>query len=295
MQSTFGRVLLPMLAALALATQGPPATDIFVAELVLGAGEPRVGTPRNVTRRPGYDNQPAFLPDGRAFLYTSVRDDGQADIYRYDLAADSSARITVTTESEYSATPLPGGGFAVVRVEKDSTQRLWRFDAAGENPTLVLERVQPVGYFAFGDDHTLGLFVLGRPTSFQVADTRTGRADPIATDIGRTIQKVPGKRAVTFVRRLSEAEWWITEFDLDTRVANPLVRTLEGVDLYTWTPAGTLLAGSGSKIYRLSLGATWVELADLAGAGLTSITRLAVSPAGDRLAIVALPTTGDSR
>ncbi len=284
-----------MLAALALVSQGPPATDIFVAELVLGAGGPRVGTPRNVTRRPGYDNQPAFLPDGRAFLYTSVRDDGQADIYRYDLAADSSTRVTVTTESEYSATPLPGGGFAVVRVEPDSTQRVWRFDAAGQNPVLVLERVKPVGYFAFGDDHTLGMFVLGRPASFQVADTRTGRADTIAVDSGRTIQKGPGKRAVSFVRRLSATEWWITTFDLDTRVLNPLVQTLADVDLYTWTPAGTLLAASGSKIYRLSMASTWVELADLAKAGLTSITRLAVSPAGDRIAIVALPTTGDSR
>jgi len=284
-----------MLAALALTTQGPPATDIFVADLVPGAGGPRVGTPHNATRRPGYDNQPAFLPDGRAFLYTSVREDGQADIYRYDLAADSSVRVTVTTESEYSATPLPAGGFAVVRVEKDSTQRLWRFDAAGQNPVLVLEHVKPVGYFAYGDDHTLGLFVLGRPASFQIADTRTGRADTIVADIGRTIQKVPGKRAVSFVRRLSDIEWWITEFDLDTKVLRPLVRTLDGVDLYTWTPTGTLLAGSGSKIYRLSIAGTWVELADLAGAGLTSITRLAVSPSGDRLAIVALPNTGDSR
>ena len=291
MQSTFGGVLLPTLAALVIAQV--PATDIFVAELKLGAGA-RVGAPRNVTRRPGYDNQPSFLPDGRSFLYTSIREDAQADIYRYDPAADSSVRVTTTPESEYSPTPL-AIGFAVVRVERDSTQRLWRFDASGSTPTLVLEHVKPVGYFAFGDDHTLGLFVLGRPASFQVADTRTGRADTVVSNIGRTIQKIPGRHAVSFVRRVSDTEWWITAYHLDDRVQHPVVRTLEGVDLYTWTPAGSLLAGKGSKLYQWTSGADWVEIADLAAAGITSITRLAVSPAGDRLAIVALPSTGDSR
>ena len=291
MQSTFGGVLLPTLAALVIAQV--PATDIFVAELTPGAAT-RVGAPRNVTRRPGYDNQPSFLPDGRSFLYTSIRADAQADIYRYDPAADSSVRVTTTPESEYSPTPL-ATGFAVVRVERDSTQRLWRFDASGSNPTLVLEHVKPVGYFAFGDDHTLGLFVLGRPASFQVADTRTGRADTVVANIGRTIQKIPGKRAVSFVRRVSDTEWWITAYHLDTRELHPVVRTIEGVDLYTWTPAGSLLAGKGSKLYHWTSGADWVEIADLTTAGISSITRLAVSPTGDRLAIVALPSTGDSR
>ena len=280
------------LAALAVALQAP-ATDIFVAELTL-TPTVRLGTPRNVTRRPGYDNQPSFLPDGRSFLYTSIREDAQADIYRHDPAADSGVRVTTTTESEYSPTPLTSGGFAVVRVERDSTQRLWRFDAAGQ-ASLVLERVKPVGYFAFGDEHTLGLFVLGRPASFQLADTRRGTADTIVADIGRTIQKIPGKHAISFVRRVSETEWWITAFDLDRRESTPLVRTLEGVDLYTWAPDGTLLAGRGTKLYRWSGGADWVEVADLAAAGLSSITRLAVSARGDRLAIVALPTAGDSR
>src|SRR5258708_16942898 len=48
-------------------------------------GRVSVGVPVNVTARPGYDNQPFFLPNGRAFLYTSIREDSQADIYRYDI------------------------------------------------------------------------------------------------------------------------------------------------------------------------------------------------------------------
>lgn len=285
--------VIALLAAFTLAAQAP-ATDVYVADLTLADGRLRVGTPRNATRRPGYDNQPAFLPDGRAFLYTSIHEDGQADIYRYDVAGDASVRITATAESEYSPTPLADGGFAVVRVESDSTQRVWRFDAAGGRAALVLEHVKPVGYFAFGDEHTLGLFVLGQPASFQVADTRSGRADTIAANIGRTVQKVPGRRAVSFVRRAENASW-ITVYDLDTRALTPVVRTPGEVDFYVWTPDGALLVGGGSRLWQWTSGTAWDEIADLAAAGLTSITRLAISPRGDRIAIVAVPSTGDAR
>jgi len=282
---------LTMVAAL----QGPPATDIYLADLTQDHGKLRVGVPRNVTRRSGYDNQPTFLPDGRAFLYTCVWDDGQADICRYDVITNRSARLMATLESEYSAAPLPDGGFAVVRVERDSTQRLWRFDSTGSNASLLLERVKPVGYFAFGDDQTVGLFVLGRPATLQVADLPTGRADTVAADIGRTIRKIPGRHAISYVHHVSNSEWWITAYDLDKRVATPIVRTLEGVDFYTWTATGALLAGGGSKLFAWTLGAAdWEEIADLAAAGLTSITRLAVSPRGDRIAIVAIPDAPDT-
>lgn len=279
----------------ATAVQGPPATDIYAADLTREGSTLRVGATRNVTHRAGYDNQPSFLPDGRSFLYTCAWDDGQTEICRYDLAARASTRVTRTGESEYSATPLAGGGFVVVRVERDSTQRLWGFDSTGSQATLLLERVKPVGYFAFGDDHTVGVFVLGRPATFQVANLLTGVVDTLASDIGRTIRAIPGRRAISFVRHVSETEWWITAYDLDTRALTPIVRTLEGIDTYAWTPDGTLLSGGGSKLFRWTPGAAdWEEIADLGPAGLTSISRLAVSPRGDRIAIVAIPDTPDT-
>jgi hypothetical protein len=279
------------LAALA-ALQGPPATDIYVAELHTRGGRVEVGAPVNAIHRPGYDNQPFFVPDGRSFLYTSVSD-GQADIWRYDIAAGRSTRVTETAESEYSPTPLPdGSGFSVVRVEADSTQRLWRFDWDGGHPTLVLADVKPVGYHAWGDAHIVSLFVLGQPPTLQVADIRAGTATPVASDIGRGVQRMPGSRpAVSFVQKgvPPDSAWSIAELDLTTRRIRPLVRTLPGVDQYAWTPEGTLLMAQGAKLYqwRATHGADWQEVADFAALGLENITRLAVSPRGDRLALVA--------
>src|SRR5688500_15393910 len=94
--------------------------DIYLAPIRMRDGWVAIGTPRNITNRAGYDNQPAFTADGKALLFTSRIDDAQTEIYRYYLRNRKTVRVTNTPESEYSATPLADGGFAVIRVEADS-------------------------------------------------------------------------------------------------------------------------------------------------------------------------------
>lgn len=279
------------------AAAGPPATDIYLADLRVGQGRVTVGTPVNVTNRPGYDNQPSFLPDGRSILYTSVRD-SQAEIYRYDIAQRRSTAVTNTPESEYSPTPLPNSvGFSVIRVEADSTQRLWAFDLDGTHARLVLDSIKPVGYHAWADDHTLVLFVLGSPPTLQIAHaaTPTARGTVLARDIGRSLQRIPNRPSVSFLQRDSVAGPSLQEVNVRTRQVTQLIKTPTGAEFFAWTPDGIVLTASGSKLYawdpqRGGSGAdAWQEVADFAAAGLTNLTRLAVSPKGDRVAIVAVP------
>lgn len=281
----------PATSASPQASAAPPSTDIFLVPLT-GAGlEIKAGTPRRVTDWEGYDNQPSFTPDGRAFLYTSIRADAQADIYRYDLARAASERLTDTPESEYSPTVTPDGKFfSVIRVERDGTQRLWKFAlAGGRAPALVLERIKPVGYHVWADKDTLMLFVLGEPVTMQLVDTGTELTGTIATNIGRGLARVPGQEKISFVHKVSADEWLVKEFDLKTHRRATLVRTLAGSEDYAWTPDGALLMASGAKLYVWKPGGAegWKEFADLSGAGLGGITRLAVSPRGDLLALVA--------
>src|SRR5437773_10156608 len=224
------------LLTLTLATQSPPGSDIYLASLAVKNGRAVVGTPANVTHRPGYDNQPFFLPTGAAFLYTAIVD-GQADIFRYDIAAGGSVRVTDTPESEYSPTPLPdGSGFSVVRVEADSTQRLWAFDLDGSRPRLVLDSIKPVGYHAWADAHTLVLLVRGSPATLQLAAAASpsGRGEVIARDIGRSLQPVPGHPSVSFVQRDSAAGPWLDELDVRTHRISQLVKAPAGADFFVW-------------------------------------------------------------
>jgi WD40-like Beta Propeller Repeat len=287
------RILTTLCLAASLAPANPAAgqaaTDIHLLEIAEREGRVLVlGAPARVTDRDGYDNQPAFTADGTALLYTSIRD-GQADTYRHDLRTGEASRVTATAESEYSPTPWPGRGgrFSVVRVEADSTQRLWSFEPDGSDPRLVLHDVAPVGYHAWIDPDRLALFVLGDPPTLRLADTRRGFARVVARGIGRSIQAIPGRAAVTFTQAVGE-QWWIREYDVERRQIRSVAR-MQGPDEYhAWTPGGSLLAAHGTGLYQWHDAGTgeWRLVADLAESGLGRVTRVAVSPDGRRLAVV---------
>ena len=267
------------------AAQGLPSTDIVLVSMRDGQIVLHDDHLINLTDRDGYDNQPFFTPDGQAVLYTSSRD-GQTEIYRVDLATRTPERVTNTPESEYSPTMLPNGdGFSTVRVEADGTQRLWTFDLNGENPALALEAVKPVGYHAWADAQTVVLFVLGEPSILQQADTQTGQADTLAYGVGRSLHRTPG--AISFVHKEADDNWIIKTLDPATGVVTPVVATLPGREDYAWRPDGGLLMADGAVLYTWTpTHDAWTPLYDFAHHGVTTITRIAVSPDGSHVAFV---------
>src|SRR5437867_6464395 len=218
-----------VVASLRLCVQSPPGTDIYVAPLA-GAGKGlKVGQPLNVTARPGYDNQPAFSPDGKTLYYTSYRG-GQSDIFRYDLGSKTTVQVTATPESEYSPTVMPDGKqLSVIRVERDSTQRLWAFTLDGTAVQPILDSIKPVGYHAWLNADTVYVFVLGQPATLRRAERARGTAEIVARDVGRSIFRVPGRHAISFVQRDS-AGGIIRSLDPATGTATDLVRLPPGTE-----------------------------------------------------------------
>ena len=271
-----------------------PGSDVYLAALTVANGAPAgiaVASPVNVSRRPGYDNQPGFLADERAILYTSIRADGQADIYRYDIGTKETVRLTGAPESEYSPTMMPGGRrFSVVRVERDSTQRLWSFALDGSDPQLVLRAIKPVGYHAWLDADHLVAYVLGQPATLQVIDVRTEHADTVARDIDRSLSPISAGSA-SFVQRAAGGRLTLERLSLGDKGPARIETIAElppGAAFVVWTATGVALTGSGSKLYALRPNqSSWELAADLSAEGVTNITRLAISPNGHWLAFVA--------
>jgi hypothetical protein len=275
----------------------PPASDIFIVDLKTNhnyktnTDEMRLGDPKKITDFVGYNNQPFFMPDGHSILYTSIRDK-QADIYRYDIQTGATTRVTNTPESEYSPTLMPDRkNISVVRVEPDGTQRLWKFPLDGGPPSLIIEDVKPVGYHLWIDDHTLALFVLGgpgKPNFLELYDLHTHKSEFITENPGRVLRRIPNQEKFSFVHKIAPDHWEIKAFDLRTRTSASLIQTLPGVEDYAWLPGGTLLMGKESKLFAVVplTGKSWSQLEDFTVPGLQGISRLAVSPKGDRLAIV---------
>lgn len=269
-----------------LGAQGP-STDIYLVPLARAGDTWQLGMPSNATRRRGYDNQPLFLPDGSGFLFTSIREDGQADTYRYALAAGAITRITDTPESEYSPTPLAHrpGWFSTVRVEADSTQRLWAIRLDGAGAELLLPDVRPVGYHAWIDGGGLALFVLGQPPSLQVILEPGSAPRVVVAGVGRALVPVPREPAVLFTQAFPGG-YVITRLDLPALVLHPLAPA-PATDFFTLY-GGTLFAAAGSRIlaFRPGRDQAWLEIGTLEPAGVRGITRLAVSPDGKWLAVV---------
>ena len=82
----------------------------------------------------------------------------------------------------------------------------------------------------------------------------------------------------------------VRELDPKSRSVTTLVAAVAGAkeaDL-AWTPDGRLLMAEKDVLYSWTRDARgWTRLADLGALGIHGATRLAVSPKGDRIAIVA--------
>lgn len=312
------RYAFALMCACAASLHAQPSNDpdVYLASLAIKDGKVTIGAPVNISNSPGYDNQPSFTPDGKAVLFTSGRASGAApalqpqgrgqaapptDIYRYDIETKAVTRVTSTPESEYSPTVMPDGQhISVVRVEADGTQRLWKFDMTGGNPSLVLADVKPVGYHAWIDANTLALFVLGQdrqPATLQIADVRSGKAQVVATGIGRSVLRTPSGD-ISFVRQVRSAPDVPPNYTIEqvgksgTSAPALLIAPVPGSGdpNLAWTADGTLLMAHEGALYAWRKGdSNWTRAADLAALGLSGVTRLAVSPRGDRLAIVAVP------
>jgi hypothetical protein len=295
------RAILLAIAASAGLMQAPaapaplPGTDIYLVPLTAGLASLRAAVPTPVSIEPGYDNQPMFSPDGSRLLFAVNRDGKQTDVYVFDLGTRRVSQLTRTPENENSPTFLPSGigdagGFSVVQSEMDRTQRLWRFNAQGQNPQLILPNVKPVGYHAWVDADHLALFVLGQPATLQLARVSTGSAEIAATDIGRSLHRIPGTRLVSFVQKEPSGEYWLKQIDVDSKKIEPLVRAVEGSENRDcgWMPDGkTLLMTSGTKVFAWSRGAAgWNVVFDGAAHQLGTLSRLNVSPKGDAVALV---------
>jgi hypothetical protein len=273
----------------ALFAQDMPDTDIFLAGLKYKEGKYTFETPINITNRKDYDNQPSFTADGKNILFSSVKEDKQADIYNYNIKKALITQITQTPESEYAPTQMPDGkNFSTVRVEKDSVQRLWKFPMEGGKPILILSDIDSIGYHCWIDETKLVLFMLTKPFTLEFADVTTSRTMPAISNAGRCFSLIPNKPAsLSVVFKQNEKDWYIRDVTRSTLKSKTIIKTLDGCEDYVWTPWSDVLMAKGSILYKFSptTDKGWVQIGDFS-AVMKNITRLAISKDGKKMCIV---------
>jgi hypothetical protein len=108
-------------------------------------------------------------------------------------------------------------------------------------------------------------------------------------NIGRSLHKIPGQNAMSFVHKRSKNDWVINRLDIASQKITPITSTMEGSEDLAWTKDGRIIMSDGSKlfVYDPKLKNDWAEIEmSLGGTNISGITRLAMTRDGKKLAVV---------
>ncbi len=264
-------------------------SEIYLFDLKSKKGQVTISNPINITNHKGYDNQPSFDADNTLIYYSSFNEDGRSDIKTYNYQKKETKSFTTTQEREYSPTLTPDKYFISCIIQRDNNvQDLGKYPVNGGTPDVIIDNMI-VGYHAWMDNSNLALFVLGEPNTLHLYQLPTHKDIVLASDIGRSLHKIPGARDFSFIQKTAEKDWLIRKVDLSTQKITTITKTIPGKEDIAWTVDGLILSSDGEKLFVFNPGTdlSWREVEIKAGKEiLKGVTRLAVSQKGDKLAVV---------
>lgn len=265
---------------------GVPSTDIVMVSLpdILRKQAPELAT--NVAVRPGYDNQPMWAPDGRSLMFASIVDGRQSDVFRYVLKDKRVYQVTDTPQSEYSPTPLASEQWTCIRVDDDGAQRLGLYGLDGQFQSYVREDVTGVGYHRWLAHDKLAVFIVDDPVRLELIAPRGDARTVVAQSIGRSLNRTTYGN-LAFVAPDDAGQARLYEYDVRTGETIAHAAMPVASQDIAWLIDDTALVADGRMLYRwqreLDEWVPWVSLARVVNG---DITRMAVDPAGQWLALV---------
>lgn len=272
-------IILLLLATTAALAQ--PDNEVYVFDLNFNNGKYEVSNPINVSNKnEGYDNQPHFTPQGN-LMYTSTQN-GQTDIALYDFEKKSSKYLINTRANEYSPTPMFGeNAFSCIY---DSMQYLVKYLPNKKEPEVLIDDLV-VGYHCWADANTVLLFVLGDTFTLRKYNLNKKTNEILDDNIGRCLLNIPNKPLISYISKKT-TPFAINSIDPKTGIKVKIADALEGSEDLAWTPESVMLMGQGDILHQYDNEKGWIPIADLKEFGLSGISRLAVSPKGDKIAVV---------
>jgi hypothetical protein len=291
LNSQMKRLFFFALLCVSAAGFGQAGSEIILFDLKIKKDKVVISNPKNITNHKGYDNQPSFHANLPYIYFSSFNDDQRSDIRRYNTADNTTLNVTTTSEREYSPTLTPDKQFLSCIIQRDNgAQDLGKYPVDGGDAALIIDNLK-VGYHVWVDNSHLGLFVLGgegKPNDLHYVTLPIKEDTILATDIGRSLHKVPGERAFSFIQR-TEKENNIMKMNTETMQVSMLGTTMNKSEDIAWTSDGKIITSDGTNLYFMNgkKPGGWTPIEITGGVELLkSVTRIAISPKGDKLAVV---------
>ncbi|MGC4022477.1 MAG: hypothetical protein QM734_11305 [Cyclobacteriaceae bacterium] len=270
---------------------GQAGSEIYLFDLRLRRDNISISDPKNITNHKGYDNQPFFHFEEPIVYYASFDDNGRSDIKYFNYRTDQTAQLTKTPEREYSPTLTLDEQYISCIIQRDNgAQDLGKYPIEGGPPLILISNLV-VGYHVWMDNSHVGLFVLGpngEQNELHYFRLPTKSDTVIATNIGRSLHKIPNESAFSFVHKISDKEWVIKKYNTVTHKVSTIATTLPGNEDLCWTSDGKLLVSGGTKIFWLDpkVDVVWKEVEISSSIPLKGISRIATNMSGNKLALV---------
>lgn len=284
-------IFIILLVTIAFSAYGQTGSEILLFDMKVKKGRIILSNTVNITNHKGYDNQPSFHPDQPIIYYSSFDDSSRSDIKYCNYKNKKTSNLTTTKDREYSPTVTPDKKFISCIIQRENgVQDLGKYPIEGGNPKILINNLK-IGYHTWVTKDKLLLFVLGdsNTNSLHYYNLPDQSDSVIAINIGRSLHKIPGQQAMSFVQKVSEKEGLIKRLDLITGVITTITSTLQGQDHLAWLQNNILLTGNGTKLFSFQIGfdKEW-QLVIIEGdvSVVKGISRLATNTGNTKLAVV---------
>ena len=276
---------------------GQDASLLYTFQLKLSSsGTYSVDAPRFLSgfNPNGYTNQPWFTGDGD--ILVSVRKSGQDQNDIYVLSPDDSKlrQLTRTASSEFSPrVSMDGRSLTVLRqIKSDSVdQQVCTVLMTGGKYASMTPTTGKVGYYTIVDEQQLALFLIdGESNHLVMYNLRDHRTRRVTSSVGRTLL-TDAEGRVLYVHKFAPDYWYLKRYHPATMTIDIIAETPGLSEDFALAPDGTIFMGVKNILYALYPGSDkrWKPIGDLSVYGIHQINRLAVSPDGNTLALVASP------
>jgi len=226
---------------------GQTESEVYLSDFVSGDKGFEVSAPINISRNPGYDNQPYFLSKDD-LLYAKTRN-GQTDIARYSLSKKTTTWLSDTPGgSEYSPIKIPGrNAVSAIRLDTDGLQRLYSYPIEGGQPQLLIPDLK-IGYHLWYSPEILICTVLIEDRmDLVVVNLKDNSQYTFQKVVGRSLHRIPGSKRISYTA-LEEGMVLVKTMYPDSGSTEVLTALPNGVQDLCWVDANHIICGQGNEL-----------------------------------------------
>ena len=266
-------------------------TEIFLLDIELKNAKIEIYNVEKISTNDGYNNQPIFVSNNKV-LFTSERN-FQNDIVEYNSIDNSLKYLTNTQTSEYSPIRYKKNKVSAVSLDKKGEQYLRIYNIKNNTYNIPFTD-KIVGYYNYSKqikNLIISSVLENNELVLYTSNLKTKEHTYVDNNTGRSIHNIPkykfGQEKISYISK-KDSIWNINYVDLSNYKTKTITTTLNNNEDICWFKDGSILTSYKNNLYIFNskLSKDWKLLCSLEEYGITNISRIAINPDNDKLALV---------